>query len=380
MKTYLFCLSLLIITLVGCNPSETDLEDIDVNSSGRGGGNANRDHTPGEPDRHWVPGCDSNGRSEEKNPHCVNIEEISVVSADSRFKNLHSIATDGEYLYVGGSDETQRAQIWRVSLESKEVTEIYSNWWTTRSGGWAFAIEVLGENLYVVDPNAGPITDTQVLRGPKNGLGQLTSIYTESRTPGMAVYDIYDGSGIATNGSQLFITDHVQGRVSSMSPDGSNPKYLGGNRYGGFFDVEHRNTVAHYDSTLYFADSADRGNCNCGDFTPQILSLPTQGGSFSILHEGAPLVHPYDIDVHPQSDSLVIVDAAANNTIFMMPRTGGTPIDVISGDPFKRLMGLVILGEHAYVIDTGDYQDPTTGQWINGPGKIFRVPLPNISM
>ncbi|HEX4923081.1 MAG TPA: hypothetical protein VFV50_03310 [Bdellovibrionales bacterium] len=360
---FVFCLAALT---AGCENPEADSDAFGADLARRGG----------VPNREWVPGCDSAGRADEKNPHCVDPARIELISEDPRFVNLHSIATDGAYLYIGGSEADRQARVWKLPIEGGEAVELYSRWWSNSTGGWAFALEVTGGELFVVDPNSGRGTDTQILKGPVTGGARLQAIYTEHATPGMTSYDIIDGSGIATDGVNLFITDHVQGRVSRMRTDGTAPASLSSGRFGGFFDLEHRNTVAYLGSTLFIADSADRGNCNCGSFTPEILALPAAGGAFTSLYAGAPLVHPYDIEADPVTSRLVIVDAAAGNSVFVLDPLGRVLTTIHSGAPFTRAIGVAIHNGYAYILDSGDYTDEQTGASVNGPGRIFRLPLP----
>jgi len=139
----------------------------------------------------------------------------------------------------------------------------------------------------------------------------------------------------------------VQGNVFSLNLDGSGITQLGTSRYGGFFDVEHLNTIAVYNGTLYVADSAESGNCGCGVFTPQIVTIPTTGGTFSTLFAGAPLVHPTTITI---GNGTVFV--GDGTTIWMLPPSGNsTPVPLVSGLPFTGIAGLSLLNNVLYVTD-----------------------------
>ncbi len=152
-----------------------------------------------------------------------------------------------------------------VSLSGGAVSTLY--------GGLTgpLGITTLGSNLVWIDPNAGPGTGTAILEAPTNGSGPITTLYN-------AGSPIIDGSGLTTDGSHLFVADEVQGNVFRLNMNGSNVAQLGGSRYGGFFDTEHTNFITQSAGTLYIVDSGKSGVT-----APQVVSIPTTGGTFTTL-------------------------------------------------------------------------------------------------
>jgi hypothetical protein len=216
-------------------------------------------------------------------------------------------------------------------------------------------ITTIGSQLFWIDANSGPITDTQILKAPKSGGGSITAIYTGA----LVGQPIVDGSGITTDGTRLYTADEVQGRVHRLNPDGSGLTQLGGNRYGGFFDREHFNSIAVNDGIVYIAD---QGKSGFSDTPPRVQSIPVGGGSFSTLFTGdSATFSPNGIAVG--SDTIFLTN---RNQILEMPLTGGTPTLLVSDPRFStHLAGLTFFNDALYVAD--------------GAGAIWKVDLAQTS-
>jgi len=150
-------------------------------------------------------------------------------TSDPNLTTVHAIATDGTSLFVSGSNATNNAAVFSLSRGGGSVTQLYSHWGS--SACCANGVTVVGSNVFWIDPNSGPVTDTQIFSAPKAGGGPVTAIYTGSAVG----QPIVDGSDITNDGSKLYTADYVQGRVHSLNTDGSGLVQVGPNRYGGFF-------------------------------------------------------------------------------------------------------------------------------------------------
>ena len=198
-----------------------------------------------------------------------------------------------------------------------------------------YSITNTGSKLYWIDPESGPASETQILAAPKNGTGPI-SIVVDGPGP-------VDGTGLTTDGAKLYAADAVQGRVFSMNLDGSNVSQLGGSRYGGFFDTEHQNSIATSGGTLFVADSG-----RLGVDSPQVVSIPTTGGSFTTLFAGSPFGYLSGIAV--VGDTIYLADSVAK-TIWDMPITGGTPQALVTDNDFGALGNLTYFNNALYVVD-----------------------------
>ena len=249
-------------------------------------------------------------------------QTVTVISADADLVDVFTITTDGTHLYVGGSDSDvpSEPRIWRIPIGGGAATRLYTGWGlnTCCTAGLA----LFGNDVFWIDPNSGPVTDTEIFRAPKDGSGPITPIYT-----GVFVgQPIVDGSDIATDGRKLYTADFVQGRVHSVNTDGSGITQLGPNRYGGFFDREHRNLIAEDVGVLYIGDL---GQPSFRDTPPRVQSISSAGGAFTTLFLGSPFTSRGWGGI-----------AVANTTIFLTPCTtllqmhvtGGTPMLLVS-DP-----------------------------------------------
>jgi len=173
-----------------------------------------------------------------------------------------------------------------------------------------------------------------------------------------------DGVDITTDGVKLYTADEVQGRVHSMNFDGSNITQLGV-RYGGFFDLEHRNSIAQSGTDLFIADDGSKA---VSGIPAQVVRLPKTGGAFSTLHSGPPLVSPTSLTV--AGTNLYIADPGATNTVWRLPLGGGTPVRLVSGAPFISIYGISYINGSLYVTDSDN-----TGT-NSGPGAIYRLDVP----
>lgn len=171
---------------------------------------------------------------------------VSVVSAnDPLMKQPNQLASDGVSLFVSGyGPEYPNQYIFQVPTAGGAASILYSAF-----NPWQVAL--VGTSVFWIDPNAGPITDTEVLQAPKKGSGPVTPIYIGSRVG----QPIVDGTGLTSDGFELYAVDEVGGTVWRLNPDGSGLTELGGSRYGGGFSTEHVNTIAVYQGVLYIADS-----------------------------------------------------------------------------------------------------------------------------
>ncbi len=262
----------------------------------------------------------------------------TLLANDASLHGPMELATDGTNLFVDGtnaktSDPIQNATshqaIFRVPLAGGAATSLYPAYNPQQ-------LVFLGSTLYWIDPNSGSLTDTQILSAPAAGGGAVAPIYN---SPSNQV--IFDGSGLATDGTLLYATDFSGGKVFKLATNGSGLVELGGVRYT---TPEQRNLVAAYQSVLYIVDAGTSGA------TPDLVTIPTTGSSFSKIVSGAPLVQPAGVAVG--GGNIYVADAGANNTIWQIPLPNGTPTAWVSGTPFKGLGGLLYYNGALYVADT----------------------------
>ncbi len=259
---------------------------------------------------------------------------ISLVSInDPVMKNPAQIASDGINLYVSGVGTNNNQCIFRVPISGGPAAIVYN-----ALNPWQVA--VIGTNLFWIDPNAGPVGDTEILRGSTTGTAPLAPIYVGEQVG----QPIVDGVGLTTDGSELYAADEVDGTVWRLNPDGSGLTQLGPQRYSGYFSTEHVNTIADYQGVLYVADSG-----KAGVDSPQVLSIATNGSSFATLASGAPFVSPGSIAVG--NGMIYIADEGATNTIWQMPISGGAPTPLVSGPPFVSIAGLAYVNGTLFVAD-----------------------------
>jgi subtilisin-like proprotein convertase family protein len=266
----------------------------------------------------------------------------SVFAVLTNAFSLGAITSDGTNLYfVGAGNSTNYVFELSSPLNTNSAFSIvYTNVDISTSLNGLTAPDT---NLFWIDPNANPPPSggTVIFRGDKNS-GPITP-YDDPGT-------IFDGSDLASDGSQLFAVDYQGGKVARLGLDFSYEIPIGASRY---FSPERLNTLTVANGTVYVADSVG-----------SIVSLSTNGGSYTTLFAGAPFISPNGITV--SGGALFVVDAAATNTIWELPISGGTPTALVSGPPFNLLSRITYLNHALYVTDNN----------ISG-GTIFRILLPD---
>lgn len=272
---------------------------------------------------------------------------VTLLSNDPALTYPYGLTTDGTHLFVGNSNS-----ILSLPIGGGAVTMLYSN--CTPSDPVADMTSI-GTNLFWIDPNGDPDA-TAIFSAPTSG-GTITKIYS-----GFATGEpIVDGASITTDGIKLYTADEVQGMIVSLNPDGSDITLLGA-RYGGFFDLEHYNAIAESGGILYVADD---GAMAMSGIPPQVVSIPTNGGTFTTLYSGTPFVHLQGIAVG--GGMVYVADPGADNTIWQLPISGGTPTVLVSGAPFVSIARLLFFNDALYITDTGH------AGATNGPGAIYKI-------
>ncbi len=260
---------------------------------------------------------------------------VTTISSDASYATvILPITTDGIKLYFGVGNSIDS-----TPLAGGAPSVLYGGVTCCNVLG----LTTMGSNLYWTDPNGGPITDTQISTASSAGGGPVTHIYTGSSVG----QPIVDGAGLTTDGTKLYTSDEVQGRVHSLNPDGSAITLLG-SRYSGGFNTEHYTKITQTGGVLYVVDAG--GVTPGGTFTPGVFSISTSGGAFATLFSGGPLVSPDDIAVG--NGKIYLTDEGAD-TIWQLPLGGGTPTPVVSGGPFVDPRGLTFLNNTLYVTDPG---------------------------
>ena len=272
----------------------------------------------------------------------------SIISADPAFSNPRMITTDGPTLFVvNQSSVPDKSNILSMSIAGGTVKKLYTG---LRSPS---GITTLGNSLFWIDPNSGPVGDTQILAAPKDASGPFHPIYTGSSVG----QPILDGSGITTDGTSFFTVDAFQGRVHRLNPDGSGLALLVSRFPAG---AEHFQQIDESSGVLYIVDAK----------RPGVSSLPKTGGAFTPLHIGAPFVCPSAIAVRrdsaPGPNQLFVADPCTN-TLWGLPTYGGTPIALLSGPPLISIDGLVFDSDVLYASDSGN------SGGVDGPGAIYRI-------
>lgn len=261
-----------------------------------------------------------------------------AIPNDPLLKLPVAVTTDGTYLYIASMNASCcQTDIVRMPITGGPAERLYTISGPSTNVG---QIALNGSDLFVIDAQSGPFTDTQIFRAPKDGSGSLTAIYTGSA----AGNEIVDGGGIVTDGAFLYTADYVQGRIHRLNFDATGITTIVSSRYGGFFDTERKNSLALNNDILYIADAGRSGVA-----VPEILSIPKTGGSFTSLWQGAPLVSPRGIAI--LGDEIFLVDPGANNTIWRLPLTGGQPQAMVSNFQFTNIYGITAFGNNLYVTD-----------------------------
>jgi DNA-binding beta-propeller fold protein YncE len=217
----------------------------------------------------------------------------------------------------------------------------------------AMGLTVVGALLFWIDPNAGPVSDTEILAAPTSGAGPITAIYVGSAVG----QPIFDGSGLTTDGTSLYAADESGGNVFVLNTNGAGVTRLNtAARWGG----EQQNAITWSGGTLFDTSMGDSGS----SFPAQVVSLPATGGSFTTLWSGAPLAATHGgIAV---GNGAVYVTDTGNNTIWSVPATGGNPTVLVSGAPFVYPAAALFFDDNLYVLDGG-----TSGT----TGALYRISL-----
>jgi subtilisin-like proprotein convertase family protein len=262
---------------------------------------------------------------------------------------LAAITTDGTNLYVRAYDSNGTNYILAATPPGTNITFIYTNLPDTLPLGLAWH----GTNLFWIDPDAGPGASTEIFSGDTNGDPPVPYLSTT----------LTNGSDIASDGTQLFAVDEFGGGVSRLPFDFSSETAIGAARYTSSYVDEHTNTVAAQNGVVYVADSG-----LLAVDLPQVVSLSTNGGAYASDYAGPPFIAPGGIAVN--GGALFVVDAAATNTLWLLPVSGATNhlAALASGPPFRNLQRIAYLNHALYVTD-----DDTNG--FNG--AIIQIPLPN---
>jgi len=290
-------------------------------------------------------------------------QTVTLVSDDPKLTNPGPITTDGVNLYVG--EETFALGdpagniILSVPIGGGAATTLYAS----ATPCCVVSLTLIGTDVFWIDPNGDPDA-TAIFRGSTSG-GPVTKIYSGFATG----QPIVDGSDITTDGVELYTADYVQGRVHRVDPTGvtypplTGITQLGPNRYGGFFDREHRNLIDEDAGVLYIADN---GNASFGDTPPRVQLIPSTGGAFTTLFLGPTFTSRAWGGVTVGNNTIYLTEG---NTILQMPVTGGTPTLLVSDPQFKTLQGITFFNNALYVADNGDVGATP------GPGKIYKVAL-----
>ena len=291
----------------------------------------------------------SNGTSGPGKLYRVSIPAPVLLASGGLLNGPGAITGDNTHLYVGNG-----VSVLSLPIEGGAASIIYSNATPCCIPGLTLA----GTNLFWIDPNGDPDA-TAIFRGPTAG-NSITKIYSGFATG----QPIVDGIGITTDGTKLYTVDDVQGQVHSLNFDGSNLIQIGA-RYGGFFDLEHRNSIAHDGGNLFIADD---GSKTSSGIPAEVLRIAKSGGPFTSLYSGTPLRHPSGIAV--AGTNVYVADPGATNTIWRLPISGGTPVRFASGAPFVNLNSIAYINGSLYVTDDGH---PGTNSF---PGAIYRFDVP----
>jgi hypothetical protein len=295
--------------------------------------------------------CDDGNSGTNSGPgklYRVSIPSQTLISS-GQLSDPAAITGDNTNLYVSDGPS-----VFSVPVAGGPAAAVFTNGTPCCIPG----ITLSGSDLYWIDPNGDP--DATAIFHVSTSGGAITKIYSGFATG----QPVVDGIDITTDGLRLYTADAVQGRVDSMNFDGSNILPLG-SRYGGFFDLEHRNSIAQNGPDLFIADDGSRA---ASGIPPQVVHIGKTGGAFTTLHSGAPFISPNSIAV--AGTNLYIADPGATNAIWRMPLTGGTPVRIAYGSPFIGIYGITYANGSLYVTDTGNTSSNSA------PGAIYRLDVP----
>ena len=285
-------------------------------------------------------------------PPYSNPNLTAVLLNDANLTHPAQLATDGTTLYVSGGAADSSQDIFSVPVAGGAATILHPAFNPQQ-------LALIGNKVDWIDPNSGPVTDTQILSASTTSGGPTNEIYTGSDVG----QPIVDGSGLASDGTTLYAADEVDGTVWSLNPDGSNLTELGGARYSGYFSTEHFNSIAVDQGVVYVADSGDAS----ASLAPEVDSIAANGNgssSFTKIFCGAPLVRP--VGIAAGAGYIYVADVGANNTIWQIPESGGTPVALLPGAPFISVSGLAYANGYLYIADSG-------------AGVIYKLSLPTVA-
>ena len=282
------------------------------------------------------------------NSFVVTVKPAVLGLTNATFFYLGAITTDGTNLYAvnaGGNPQTN--YVISISLPFNTNSLVAPTYANVDISSSLNGLATHGTNLFWIDPNANPPPSggTTTFRGDKNG-GPII-VYNDPGT-------IFDGSDLTADSSQLFAVDYQGGKVTRLAFDFSSEISIGAARY---FGPERLNTLTVANGTVYVADSAG-----------SVVSLSTNGGSYTSVYVGAPLIYPDGIAAN--AGALFVVDSGATNTIWMLPISGGTPVPLLSGLPFRAANRITYWNHALYVTDNNAH---------GTNGIIWQVSLPNPS-
>ena len=105
------------------------------------------------------------------------------------------LTSDGTSLFVSTcARDSVRGGIFRIGTDGTDVRSLFD---TGLRVPWGLTVE--GDTLYVIDSQSGPITDTQIFQGPKDGSAPLTPIYTGSQVGEPIVHQVIECTALRSH-------------------------------------------------------------------------------------------------------------------------------------------------------------------------------------
>jgi len=256
-----------------------------------------------------------------------------------------SLASDGAYLYAAGTNLAGSSDpntsptglsLFRIPVAGGAATSLYP---ALEPGQLA----VLGGDLDWIDPSSGP-GGTQILMAPAGGGGPVTAIFSPAVNPA-----IVSGTGLATDGTNLFALDSNDGQVYRLNADGSGLAPLGGARYATGPQTE---SIAVYQGNAYVLESGE------SSLISDLVSIPTDGsGPYTTVWDNSigPFFDPQCVAVGNGMIYVSDVDLVTGQVtkIWELPVSGGNPVALVSGAPFSNISGLTFVNGALYVSDSG---------------------------